>query len=173
MSDYNLCLYDIDSTIQKVQNLEKYIGDDIRDLDRNTGWGKPLTKGYRWTIIIKPKLLAFLGIICAVLSISIVIGEVTMDLRPESNFILKRVFVDFLRSGLTVNLLFLVLMGYFVYAIYYGLFNIRFFSIFALHPHQHTDGYSLVLSGTILARLVPPLCYNFLHLMRIQGTVFQ
>ena len=107
-----------------MENLEKYIGDDIRDLDRNAGWGKPLTKGYRWTIIIKPKLLAILGIICAVLSVSIVIGEVTMDLRPESNFILKRVFVDFLRSGLTVNLLFLVLMGYFVYAIYYGLFNI-------------------------------------------------
>ena len=82
------------------------------------------TSGYRWTIQIKPKLLLICGIVCAVLSIAIVIGEVTMDLRPESNWLLKQVFVEWLQSAVTMNLLFLVLMGYFVYAIYYGLFNI-------------------------------------------------
>ena len=82
------------------------------------------------------------------------------------------IFVTYLNS-IFLNAVVLVFMLYIVYATLYGLFKIKLLGFYSLHKGQHTDGFSLVYSGSLLLKLGVPMCYNFLSFLRIENTVFQ
>uniref|UniRef100_UPI00358E7D6E G-protein coupled receptor-associated protein LMBRD2-like n=1 Tax=Myxine glutinosa TaxID=7769 RepID=UPI00358E7D6E len=54
---------------------------------------------------------------------------------------------------------------------YHTVFRIRFFHIFQLIPHQQTNHYSLLFSGSLFCRLTPPLCRNLLGLLHLDSHV--
>uniref|UniRef100_UPI00358EEDE0 G-protein coupled receptor-associated protein LMBRD2 n=1 Tax=Myxine glutinosa TaxID=7769 RepID=UPI00358EEDE0 len=54
---------------------------------------------------------------------------------------------------------------------YHTVFRIRFFHIFQLIPHQQTNHYSLLFSGSLFCRLTPPLCLNLLGLLHLDSHV--
>eukprot|EP00817_Percolomonadidae_sp_ATCC50343_P003185 CAMPEP_0117425806 /NCGR_PEP_ID=MMETSP0758-20121206/6033_1 /TAXON_ID=63605 /ORGANISM="Percolomonas cosmopolitus, Strain AE-1 (ATCC 50343)" /LENGTH=248 /DNA_ID=CAMNT_0005210569 /DNA_START=1433 /DNA_END=2179 /DNA_ORIENTATION=+ len=45
---------------------------------------------------------------------------------------------------------------------YFGLFKLKFFSLYQLIPH-HSDSATLLFTGVFLTRVVPALCYNYLQ----------
>mmetsp|Transcript_5318 Transcript_5318/g.7117 ORF Transcript_5318/g.7117 Transcript_5318/m.7117 type:complete len:101 (-) Transcript_5318:375-677(-) len=61
---------------------------------------------------------------------------------------------------------------YLAFTTYFGLFNIRIFSIYSLDSSGHTDSFSLLYSARTLTGLASPLCFNFLKLTNVQNTQF-
>ena len=66
-----------------------------------------------------------------------------------------------------------VALFYMASTTYFGLFNIRIFSIYSLSSSGHTDSFSLLYSARTLTGLASPLCVNFLKLTNVQNTQFQ
>ena len=61
---------------------------------------------------------------------------------------------------------------YLSFSTYFGLFNIRIFSIYNLDPTGYTDSFSLLYSARSLTGLASPLCFNFLKLTNVHDTEF-
>jgi len=60
----------------------------------------------------------------------------------------------------------LLLMSFFTYIVFFGLFKLKIFKLYSLIPH-HSDAASMLFSAVVLTRVVPALCYNFLQLLGI------
>lgn len=65
-----------------------------------------------------------------------------------------------------------VALLYLAFTTYFGLFNIRIFSVYSLSSSGHTDSFSLLYSARTLTGLASPLCINFLKLTNVQNTQF-
>ena len=63
-----------------------------------------------------------------------------------------------------------LVLVYLTFTTYYGLFNIRIFSIYSLEASGHTDSFSLLYSARTLTGLASPLCFNFLKMTNVQLT---
>ena len=61
---------------------------------------------------------------------------------------------------------------YLTFTTYYGLFNIRIFSVYSLDASGHTDSFSLLYAARTLTGLASPLCFNFLKMTNVQKTQF-
>jgi hypothetical protein len=112
-----------------------------------------------------------MGLLAIILSCQLIIGELIIlfkfnfslfDLIPHGTAIGKLIGYGFS----------LVCILYMSLCIYYGLFNIKFTSYYELHGNKQTDAFSLLYSANFLTKLAPPLCFNFLKLINVQGTAF-
>ena len=65
-----------------------------------------------------------------------------------------------------------VALSYLAFTTYYGLFNIRIFSLYSLDSSGYTDSFSLLYSARTLTGLASPLCFNFLNLTSSANTQF-
>ncbi len=126
---------------------------------------------YQWHTKLRPKAFKLIGLVAIILSCQLVLGELIIlfkfnftlfDLIPHGTAIGKLVGYGFS----------LVCILYMSLCIYYGLFNIKFTSYYELHGNQQTDAFSLLYSANFLTKLAPPLCFNFLKLINVQGTAF-
>ena len=119
-----------------------------------------------------PKFHTFLGILTSSLSLVIFVLEITINIWPESNWIMGRVFVTYLNSAF-LNAVILTLMIYQVYLVLFALFRMKIVGFYSINSNQHTDAFSLCFSASLILRLGVPLCHNFLTFLKINGTVFQ
>lgn len=123
-----------------------------------------------WHVKLQPLCFVLLALVAILLSGMIVIAE--MSILFKWNF---TIFEDLFKQNLgliTANLISLVLLGYLSMCTYYGLFHLRFFSFYAMHPHRQTDAYSLIYSASYFTKLSAPLCFNFCNLLDINDTAF-
>jgi LMBR1-like membrane protein len=126
---------------------------------------------FYWHTVLRPKFFWIVCVVAIILSLQLVVGELIIlfkfnfslfDLIPQTTNLGKLV-------GYGFSLVFLLYMSL---CIYYGLFNIKFTTYYELHSNKQTDPFSLLYSANFLTKLAPPLCFNFLKLINVQGTAF-
>lgn len=64
------------------------------------------------------------------------------------------------------QLLVMLPLAYMCAANYYSIFKLGMFSFYLLVPHA-TQPASLLLNASLVCRFITPLCYNFLHVIRM------
>lgn len=60
-------------------------------------------------------------------------------------------------------------LSYMLACTYYGLFSVKLTSWYELFK-GHSDPVSMIWSGTIFARLIYPMSYNFITIMKVKNT---
>ena len=110
---------------------------------------------------IEPILFKVATFVTAVLSLYVIACELLIMFQFDTPLILSSY----------ISMVSLVL-AYLAFTTYYGLFNIRIFSIYNLDSSGHTDSFSLLYSARTLTGLASPLCFNFLKLTNVSHTQF-
>lgn len=109
----------------------------------------------------EPIVYKALFFICTFLSGYVVLCEILIMFSIETPLIVS-----------TNTLMVSTVLLYLAFTTYFGLFNIRIFSIYNLDSSGHTDSFSLLYSARTLTGLASPLCINFLKLTNVQNTQF-
>lgn len=108
---------------------------------------------------LQPSLYKAAAFTCVILSGYVVICELLIMVQIKTPLILKE------NIAMVSSVL-----AYLTFTTYYGLFNIRIFSLYSLDASGHTDSFSLLYSARTLTGLAPPLCFNFLKLTNVTDT---
>ncbi|KAK9828293.1 hypothetical protein WJX74_007473 [Apatococcus lobatus] len=129
--------------------------------------------------VLRPWVRKLLALLLASLSAVVVWSEATIgsgrhpDLSPFS----LAVHAGHL-GEVGTQLLVMIPLAYMCAANYYSIFKLGMFSFYLLVPHA-TQPASLLLNASLVCRFITPLCYNFLHVIRMhvpeadgQATVF-
>eukprot|EP00357_Protocruzia_adherens_P032760 CAMPEP_0115037046 /NCGR_PEP_ID=MMETSP0216-20121206/42528_1 /TAXON_ID=223996 /ORGANISM="Protocruzia adherens, Strain Boccale" /LENGTH=608 /DNA_ID=CAMNT_0002417077 /DNA_START=118 /DNA_END=1940 /DNA_ORIENTATION=+ len=142
--------------------------------DGNIGY---FTDILTWWWYHRVKLIVFriLAIVCGLMSISIVLSEIT--LFTDVNLSVFSYLVGDYKPGDEPNFYWvqfwaLVGLTYICYCTYFGLFKVKIGGVFGLYPHQQTDPSSLLFSAFIMERLSTAICFNFLQIIRVKHTEF-
>ena len=110
---------------------------------------------------IQPSLYKATACLCVLLSLYVIICELLIMVQFETPLIYNS------NMPMVSSVL-----AYLTFTTYYGLFNIRIFSLYNLDSSGHTDSFSLLYSARTLTGLASPLCFNFLKLTNVQNTQF-
>ncbi|KAL6780666.1 hypothetical protein ACKKBF_B12240 [Auxenochlorella protothecoides x Auxenochlorella symbiontica] len=124
----------------------------------------------RWyyTCNIRPWMLCLQALLAVATSATIIWAEATIgsgrspDLSPFSLAIHTRVA----RREFLEQLIVAAPLAYMCACTYFSLFKLGNFGFYHMVPGA-TWSRSLLLSGSLLARFAAPLCYNFLHVIRM------
>jgi len=125
-----------------------------------------------WFRTLRPRVLRLMAGFCGILSVSIVLGQLTMFSDEWSLSLLSLLFHRDHGFGLT-QLFCILPLSYMLCTSYWSVFRLKATGWYRLYPNRGTDTISLLWCGSILARLAAPLCYHFLLLIRVKGTAFQ
>jgi len=125
-----------------------------------------------WLRALRARVLRSLSCGCGLLSVVIVLGQLTMFAERWSLSLLSLLFRRDHGPWLTQAMC-VVPLGYMTYTAYFSIFRVRIAGWYGLYGNHNTDTGSLLWCVSVLARLVAPLCYHFLMLIRVQGTTFQ
>ena len=128
---------------------------------------------WNWEKKLKPIMSFVLFIIFTIFSVLILFGEVSIYLLDYQKSVIKDIFVNNLNNFILTLIVIRIPLGYLWFCTFYGLFHLKLFGLYALHPNQHTDSFSLNFSASLVTRLAPPLWFNFILLERLKGTVFE
>lgn len=74
---------------------------------------------------------------------------------------------------LSIELVSIATIAYMCVCAYSTVLKIRVLNLYYLAPHHQTDEYSLIFSGTMLCRLTPPMCLNFLGLIHMDSHIIK
>lgn len=96
-------------------------------------------------------------VIATFFSILIIFGEVSIFLFSTKTSVIKDMFVNNFDNFMVTTLVIMIPLGYLCLCTFFGIFHIKIFGLYALHPNHHTDSFSLNFSATILTRLAGPL----------------
>uniref|UniRef100_A0A7S4T5L1 Uncharacterized protein n=1 Tax=Alexandrium monilatum TaxID=311494 RepID=A0A7S4T5L1_9DINO len=125
-----------------------------------------------WLESIRTRVLKALSYASGLLSVIIVLGQLTMFAESWSLSLLAVPFREDHGPWLT-QLLCVAPLGYMTYTAYFSVFRMKIAGWYGLYGNHNTDSGSLLWCASLLARLAGPLCYHFLLLIRVRGTTFQ
>merc|ERR1712194_441409 len=112
-----------------------------------------------------------LAIFCGILSVAIVVGQLTLSLEdvPLSLFpLLFQKDQGFWSTQVYCSLPLTYLLG----VAYWSVFRLKFSANYGLYPQHGTDSCSLLWCAVTLGRIVAPLCYNCVLLIHVPGTAY-
>lgn len=124
---------------------------------------------WRLSVWYMPKIYKGLAIFCLGMSVLIMWIELTIFSGVDLSGIGYLMRMD---NNWVVFITACISLAYFTAAGFYGIFNARLFWYYSLHP-QHTGDDSLLKNASLVLRVVFALGYNFLFMLRIEGTAFQ
>mmetsp|Transcript_20771 Transcript_20771/g.45709 ORF Transcript_20771/g.45709 Transcript_20771/m.45709 type:complete len:618 (+) Transcript_20771:22-1875(+) len=131
-------------------------------------------QGFAWLWLknLRPYALRAASACCGILSVVIVLGQLTMF---SSQWTLSLLSLFFRRdSGFgTTQVLCMVPLSYMVCTAFWSIFRLKVAGWYGLYANHNTDTGSVLWCASLLARLAAPLCYHFLLLIRVKGTAFQ
>jgi len=102
-------------------------------------------------------------------SAAVLYGELANFFNIEFSFF--NVIISLEYGYFVTNLLVFIPFSYIIITTYFGLFSFKITKWYELYP-KHTDSVSLIYSASFLARLIYPICFNFLKLAQIEKTQF-
>lgn len=127
-----------------------------------------------WRCILRKQLQRLLAIILGGMSIAILLAEAT--LLPRVDLSLFSILIKSVgRQELFVQVFAFIPLMYMCICTYYSLFKIGMLTFYSLTPRQ-TSSVSLLMICSMVARYAPPISYNFLNLIRLDGnakTIFE
>ena len=128
---------------------------------------KKFTYGY--LVNIHPYILKIFSVLTAILSLMLLYAEFTNFINIKDS-LFNWIFNQDLGYFPTYILLFVPLF-YMVVCTYFGLFSVKLASWYELYK-GHSDPVSMLWSGTIFARLIYPMSYNFISILKVEHTSY-
>ncbi|MQL81081.1 hypothetical protein Taro_013539 [Colocasia esculenta] len=166
--------------------------DTVKNYERrdSTGWKyvssfKPSRTGtfgpfldtleFIWRCIIRKQLEKLLAVILGCISVAILLAEATL-LPSGVDLSLFSILINAVgKQEVLVQIAAFVPLMYMCICTYYSLFKIGMLMFYSLTPRQ-TSSVSLLMICSMVARYAPPISYNFLNLIRLDGnakTIFE
>ncbi|PSS21491.1 LMBR1 domain-containing protein 2 A like [Actinidia chinensis var. chinensis] len=141
-----------------------------------TGKSGPLfdTTEFIWRCILRNQLEKLMAVILGCMSAAILLAEATL-LPSAVDLSLFSVFIKSAgKQEVLVQVFAFVPLMYMCVCTYYSLFKVGMMMFYSLTPRQ-TSSVSLLMICSMVARYAPPISYNFLNLIRIDGkkTIFE
>lgn len=127
-----------------------------------------------WMKALRPKVLAMCSGICGWLSVLVAFDQLTVLFDRPLTWKKRTLSAVLYEHGfVSIEVLCSVPLCYMLYTAYWSIFRLKIAGWYGLYANQNTDTISLLWCASLLARLVPPLCYHFLLFMGVEGTAFQ
>lgn len=127
-----------------------------------------------WRCILRKQLQKLLAIILGCMSVAILLAEAT--LLPSVDLSLFSILIKSVgRQELFVQVFAFIPLMYMCICTYYSLLKIGMLMFYSLTPRQ-TSSVNLLMICSMVARYAPPVSYNFLNLIRLDGnakTIFE
>ncbi|CAM8917633.1 unnamed protein product [Rhodiola kirilowii] len=185
--EYYRCKSEYMTCVKEALELE----DTIRNYERrdSTGWkyistlksartGKLAsfldTIEYIWKCILKRQLQKLMAVVLGCMSAAILLAEATL-LTNGVDLSLFSVLIKYVKNQeVLVQVLAFAPLMYMCICTYYSLFKIGMLVFYSLTPRQ-TSSVSLLMICSMVARYAPPISYNFLNLISLEGkhTIFE
>jgi LMBR1-like membrane protein len=173
--------------LQNVEKLERLQAAAIMSDSKTAGRSRPTSSGSLSGIAasgvaeqpstcqvhVLPRLRRVAAVICCLLSTVLVWCEVTMfmssiNLSPLSHLI------DVVKSNAgAVQFVAMVPLMYLALCAFFAMFQLRWSRFYDMQRNKRTNEFSLLLNASFLLRLMPPLAYNFLQMLRETDSAFQ
>nr|CDS30301.1 LMBR1 domain containing protein 2 [Hymenolepis microstoma] len=128
-----------------------------------------------WKCKVEPLLLKIVAFLLAAASFLIVWSECTFFVRNPRLSIIAAILHSrptILEYNLVSFVCFLFL-DYLAFCVCFATYRLRFFNYYRVVPNHHSDAISLIFYGSMLCRLFPSLCVNFLCLAHLDSHVLQ
>ncbi|KAF5448464.1 hypothetical protein F2P56_028999 [Juglans regia] len=121
-----------------------------------------------WRCILEKQLKKLLAIILGCISAAIILAEATI-LPSGVDLSLFSILINAVkRQEVFVQVAAFIPLMYMCMCTYYSLFKIGMLMFYSLTPRQ-TSSVSLLMICSMVARYAPPISYNFLNLIRLDG----
>jgi len=125
-----------------------------------------------WFRSLRAKVLRTSCYVCALLSIVVVLGQLTMFSKRWNLSLLAVLFKkDY--GPLVTQVFCVVPLGYMTYTAYFSIFRLKIAGWYGIYSDHNSDMGSILWCASVLARLAAPLCYHFLLLIGVRDTSFQ
>ena len=123
-----------------------------------------------WFTRIRPVLYRICALISAVLSLFVVLGEITLFISTPVGVFPLMFEKDHGNFGTQV--LCSIPLLYVLASAYYSLFSLRMPGFYGIYGQNQTDPSNLLWCAAFLCKLTSPLCFNFLLFIKVNGTAF-
>ncbi|KAG7977442.1 hypothetical protein I3843_05G032000 [Carya illinoinensis] len=121
-----------------------------------------------WRCILQKQLKKLLAIILGCISAAIILAEATI-LPSGVDLSLFSILINAVkRQEVFVQVAAFIPLMYMCMCTYYSLFKIGMLMFYSLTPRQ-TSSVNLLMICSMVARYAPPISYNFLNLIRLDG----
>ncbi|KAJ0981413.1 hypothetical protein J5N97_009668 [Dioscorea zingiberensis] len=128
-----------------------------------------------WRCILRKQLEKLSAVILGCMSVAILLAEATL-LPSGVDLSFFSILINAVgKQEMLVQIAAFVPLIYMCICTYYSLFKIGMLMFYSLTPRQ-TSSVSLLMICSMVARYAPPICYNFLNLIRLDGnakTIFE
>uniref|UniRef100_A0A0K0EG52 LMBR1 domain-containing protein 2 n=1 Tax=Strongyloides stercoralis TaxID=6248 RepID=A0A0K0EG52_STRER len=128
---------------------------------------------FTWYVIVKPWLIRLIALLCTTMTLIIIWSECTFFISSH-----KISFAALILSTVAegnhykyIQLLCIILISYLCTCAYFSLFKLKIYKYYHLDSNHQTDENSLLFSATLLCRLTPPICLNFLGMIHMDSHV--
>ncbi|KAG9451420.1 hypothetical protein H6P81_011385 [Aristolochia fimbriata] len=180
-SEYKACVkeaLELEDTIKNYERLDaigwKYVS-SFRPARLGTLGSVLDTLELVWRCMLRKQLEKLLAIVLGCMSAAILLAEATI-LPSGVDLSLFSILINAVgKQEVLVQVAALVPLMYMCICTYYSLFKIGMLMFYSLTPRQ-TSSVSLLMICSMVARYAPPICYNFLNLIRLDGnakTIFE
>lgn len=123
-----------------------------------------------WHTRLNPILYRLCALISAILSIFVVLGEITLFI-PTPVGVFPLMFESD-HGNFGTQVLCSIPLMYILAAAYYSLFSLRMPGFYGIYGDNHTDPSNLLWCAAFLCKLTSPLSFNFLLFIKVSGTSF-
>ncbi|PON41452.1 LMBR1-like membrane protein [Parasponia andersonii] len=126
-----------------------------------------------WRCILSKQIKKALAIVLGIISAAILLAEAT--LLPKFDLSLFSIIINSVQGQeVLVQVFAFIPLMYMCVCTYYSLFKIGMLMFYSLTPRQ-TSSVNLLMICSMVARYAPPISYNFLNLIRLNGkrTIFE
>ena len=123
-----------------------------------------------WYTRMRPILYRICAVISAVLSLFVVLGEITLFISTPVGVFPLMFEKDHGNFGTQV--LCCIPLMYILAAAYYSLFSLRMPGFYGIYGQNQTDPSNLLWCAAFLCKLTSPLSFNFLLFIKVKGTAF-
>ncbi|ORX49900.1 LMBR1-domain-containing protein [Hesseltinella vesiculosa] len=149
-------------------NTDRRFHSSLRPLHEPSFWKDQLLRlEWWWVIVFRSRVYRGLSLLVAGISICMLWSELTFNIKsPFVSIVglsIKACSQNYNYAAMEV-VSFLIL-AWMCACVYTSLFKVRFFNLYLLIPHHHTDPNSLLWFTSYMCKMMAPLCYNFINLL--------
>ncbi|ORZ25110.1 LMBR1-like membrane protein-domain-containing protein [Absidia repens] len=147
-------------------NSHRRFQSSIQPQDELSSWAETKSRiEWWWVIVFRTIVYRILAVILGVISICILWSELTFNVQ---SYLISIVGLAINACGLNyaaIEVLSFFVLTWMCLCVYTSLFKIRFFNLYLLIPHHHTDPNSLLWFTGYMCKMMAPLCYNYINLL--------
>ncbi|KAI8074567.1 LMBR1-like membrane protein-domain-containing protein [Gongronella butleri] len=149
-------------------NSDRRFRSSLRPSVEGTFWSNMLLRAeWWWVIVFRSRVYRALAVFAAIFSVCMLWSELTFNIQSPLVSIVgltvRAYSQEYNYAGVEIVSFFI--LAWMCISVYTSLFKVRFFNLYLLIPHHHTDPNSLLWFTSYMCKMMAPLCYNYINLL--------